>query len=186
MTSANPSSTFAPLRMRAFIPSLVVALAVGVSASVASAQTANPDSGARVRVRLHSDRDYIYEGTLLAPVGDSLIARVPGEPTLRVPRSDLHRLQVATRGGRAPGTFAGIGIGLFTGAAIGAVIGYATSNPDDFFGPEFGAAVGATLLGVAGGVTGGIVGYNRRGTAWRDVPLTASVGLRGARVSIAF
>ena len=161
-------------------------ITLAAAAPVASAQTLPPDSGARVRVRLHSDRDFIYEGVLLAPVGDSVIMRVPGEPTLRVPRGDVRRLQLATRGGRAGSTFAGIGIGLFAGAAVGAMIGSATTSPDDFFGPEFGAAVGATLLGVAGGVTGGIVGYNRGGTSWRDVPMSVGLSARGARVSFAF
>ena len=165
---------------------MLCALAFTAGARIATAQTALPDSGARVRLRLHSDREFIYQGVLLAPVGDSVIVRVPGEPTLRVPRSGVRQLQVGTRGSRTTSTLAGIGIGLFAGAAIGAVVGQATTRPDDFFGPEFGAAVGATLLGVAGGVTGGIVGYNRGSTAWRDVPLSASVGLRGARVSIAF
>lgn len=180
----SPPSTFAPSIMRAF--SLLFALAFGISASVASAQAIGPDSGARVRVRLHSDHDFVYEGRLLAPVGDSLVMQVPGEPTLRVPRSELLQLQIARRGSRAPRTFAGIGIGLFSGAAIGALIGSASGSESDFFGPEFAMALGASFFGAIGGVAGGIVGYNHPGTAWRDAPLTARVGLRGARVSIAF
>ena len=162
------------------------ALAVAAAASVANAQTVGPDSGARVRLRLRSQPEYIYRGVLLAPVGDSVLVSVPGEPTLRVPRTSVRQLQVGVHGGRTGSTFAGIGIGFFAGAAVGAMVGSATTKPDDFFGPEFGAAVGATLLGVVGGVTGGIVGYNRGGTAWRDVPLSARVGTRGVQVSLAF
>lgn len=162
------------------------ALVLGGGATPAGAQAPAPDSGAKVRVRLNSDRDAIYQGVLLAPVADSVIMRVPGEPTLRVPRNDVNRLQVGTRGSRTRSTLAGIGVGLFTGAAIGAAVGSATARKEDFLGPEFAVAAGATLLGVVGGVAGGIVGYNRGATAWHDVPIAARVGVRGVRLSIAF
>ncbi|NUO64948.1 MAG: hypothetical protein HOQ12_06195 [Gemmatimonadaceae bacterium] len=171
--------------MRSFALTVSCAVAVAAAAPVASAQTVRPDSGARVRLRLHSDPEYVYQGVLLAPVGDSVVVGVPGERALRIARPSVRQMQVGTRGSRTRSTFAGIGIGLVAGAAVGAMVGQATTRPDDFFGPEL-AAAGATLLGVVGGVTGGIVGYNRVGTRWRDVPLSTRVGLRGARISIAF
>ena len=167
---------------------LVVGCALGlaVAGHVATAQTARADSGARVRLSLHTAPDYIYQGVLLAPVGDTVVVQVRGKSTLRVPRRDVRQLQVGTRARRGANTVAGIGIGVFTGAAFGAVLGSATSSPDDFFGPEFAAALGASFFGVIGGVTGGIIGYNHRGTKWRDVPMTARVSTRGVALSLAF
>lgn len=179
-------SPFAPPIMRSFVPRLLCALVFGITAAAAPAQTVMPDSGARVRVQLNSDSDFVYVGRLLAPVRDSIIMHVPGQPSLRVARSEVRQLQVGRRGSRAPRTFAGIGIGVFTGAAFGALVGSAAGSEDDFFGPEFAAALGASFFGIIGGVTGGIIGYNHPGTAWRDVPVSARVGARGARVSIAF
>jgi hypothetical protein len=160
-------------------------LAAVVVALPVTAQTSTPDSGARVRLRLRSQPEFIYQGVLLAPMGDSVVVSVPGEPTLRVARTSVRQMQVGTRGSKTGSTFAGIGIGLFAGAAVGAMVGQATTSPDDFFGPEFGAAVGATLLGVVGGVTGGIIGYNRGGTKWRDVDIAPTIGVRGGAVRIA-
>ena len=172
--------------MRTLALAVLCALALAAASPVAFAQSVSPDSGARVRLRLQSDPRVVYQGFLLAPIGDSVVVRVAGEPTLRVPRSGVRQLQVGRRASRGRNTLAGIGIGVVTGAAVGALIGSADSNKDNFFGPEFAVAIGASFFGLIGGVTGGIVGYNHRGTAWHDVPLAARVGPGGVRVSLTF
>ena len=90
------------------------ALALAAVAPEAVAQSALPDSGAHVRIRLRSDTGFAQEGDLLARPADSVIMRMPGGAMLRAPRRDVQRLQVATVARR---TGAGIGIGLLTGAS---------------------------------------------------------------------
>lgn len=173
--------------MRRFILSLLCGLFATASVTrPAESQTVRPDSGTRVRIFLADGDDYVV-GRLLAPPGDTLIARGSFGRVFRIPRDRVAQLQVGARGSRTGSTFAGIGIGLFAGAAFGAVIGPALGGPPDaVFDKNFQSTMGAILFGTVGGVTGGIVGYNRGGTRWRDVPMSASVGMRGARVSVAF
>ena len=149
-------------------------------------QTVRPDSGMRVRIFIAGADSYIV-GRLLAPPGDTFVARGSFGRVFRIPRDRVAQLQVATRGSRTVSTFAGIGIGMVVGGALGAATGPSLGGPPDaVFDTEFERTMGAILLGAAGGVAGGIVGYNRGGTRWRDVPMSASVGVRGARVSVAF
>jgi hypothetical protein len=140
----------------------------------------------RVRILLAGGDGYIV-GRLLAPPGDTLIARGSSGRVFRIPRSRVARLQIGTRGSRTGSTVVGIGIGLLAGAAVGAAIGPSIGGPPNaVFDENFESTMGAILFGTVGGVVGGIVGYNRGSIRWRDVPLSASVGMRGARVSIAF
>jgi len=173
--------------MRKLILSLLCGLfaTAGVTRAV-ECQAVRPDSGMRVRIFLVGGDGYVA-GRLLAPPGDTLVARGSSGRVLRVPRDRVAQLQVATRGSRTGSTFAGIGIGMLMGATFGAAAGPSLGGPPDaVFDTEFERTMGAILFGTAGGVAGGIVGYNRGGTRWRDVPLSATVGIRGGRVSFAF
>jgi len=172
--------------MRRLILSLLCGLfAIASVTRPAECQTARPESGVRVRILL-AGGGYVV-GRLLAPPGDTLIARGSFGRVFRIPRGHVAQLQVGVRGSRTGSTFAGIGIGLLAGAALGAAIGPSISGPPDaVFDENFERTMGAMLFGTVGGVSGGIVGYNTGGTRWRDVPMSASVGMRGAWLSVAF
>jgi len=173
--------------MRKLILSLLCGLfaTAGVTRAVES-QAVRPDSGTRVRIFLIGGDRYVV-GRLLAPPGDTLVARGSSGRVMRIPRDRVAQLQVGTRGSRRGSTFAGIGIGMLMGATLGAATGPSLGGPPDaVFDTEFERTMGAIFFGAAGGLAGGIVGYNRGGTRWRDVPMSASVGMRGARVSVAF
>lgn len=178
--------TTSPLMRRFMLSLLCGALATASVTRPAECQTIRPDSGTQVRILL-AHRDHYIVGRLLAPPGDTVIARSSSGRVFRIPRGRVALLQVGARGSRTGSTLAGIGIGLLGGAALGAAIGPALAGPPDaVFDENFQSAIGAILFGTVGGMTGGIVGYNRGGTRWRDVPLSASAGTRGVRVSVAF
>lgn len=161
-------------------------LAIAGITRPAASQALRADSGSRVRIIL-AGSDGIIVGRLLAAPGDTVVARGSSGRVHRIPRERVAQLQVGVRGSRTGSTFAGIGIGLLVGGTFGSAIGPSIGGPPDaVFDVEFERTMGAILFGTVGGVTGGIVGYNRGGIRWRDVPMSASLGMRGARVSIAF
>ena len=168
--------------MRAILTRLFcIMLALSGFGAAASAQGVLPDSGTRVRVFYNEGRDY-FIGTLLARPADSVFVEGSAGDTLTIARTDLSLLQVAAGGSRARSTIIGMGLGLVAGAATGFAVGGRLGGGDAMGGAY---VVGAELLGGIGLVAGGVIGWETGGR-WRDVPIAARIGPRGAALSIAF
>lgn len=123
-------------------------------------------AGQRVRVSAPEHELRLAEAELLGLSGDTLRLLQRGI-TLRVPLSDLSRLDVQVRSGRR-------GVNALGGAALGTLLGAAAAYAllaaqyarNDYI--IFGAVLHGVPLGAA---FGGLLGFGAGEPRWRSVPL---------------
>ena len=129
--------------------------------------------GTRVRITVPGEARRV--GTVVAIVGDTLVAQWERGGARGVALSQLSRLEVSRGRHRRP--WRGAGLGLALGATVGAVVGAATyegcegrANCMELGGPGTNAVAAALVIGVAGAAVGGVLGASRPTEAWRSVP----------------
>lgn len=124
------------------------------------------------RIKLHTQSDSISQGTLAAPIIDTVLVRPCA--TCSADSFSLAGLQKleAFDGRRRTlkSTLLGVLIGGVAGVVIGGTAGhYAERDCLEFCG--LAAAYGGIIFGSIGMVTGGTVGLLIKHDAWREVPL---------------
>ena len=139
----------------------IAACALLGSMTVAGAGAEDLAPGTRVRV--------VRKGTAGASIGSlveigagGLVVRLKDGGTLRMPLSDLQRLEVSRRGSRrTQGALIGIGLGALGGYALG-------SSTNDAGGIYSNSQAGA-IVAVPGAILGGLVGVVVGDEKWRRV-----------------
>ena len=141
-----------------------------VAAVPASAASAMPEPGMRIRVTARVPESQRWIGEFIANDRDTITLRQTetNGGLVTVPTLHVERFEISN--GRHGNALLGAGIGFAMGAVFGAAIGYATSE-EAYFDAGTNTAVGAVSFGVIGGVIGLVTGALTHSERWQALPL---------------